>query len=32
MELLKNLCADMEADRTWADEGLSKTNICAVYL
>ena len=28
VELLKNLCADVSMDSTWADEGLLTTNIC----
>ena len=28
VELLKNMCADIYVDSTWADEGLLTTNLC----
>ena len=32
VELLKNLCADVAADRTWDDKGLRTTNLRTVEL
>ena len=32
VELLRKLCTDVVADRTWANEGLRTTNICVVSL
>ena len=32
IELLKNLCSDVAADRNWADKGLRTTNFRVVDL